>query len=225
MLHTNLSQNNADSAGWKCCGLLSLCFLLLGLLLSMNTIRSENEALASRLSPSILRFHILANSDSKEDQQVKLEVRSLVLDYVQKHLPPDAGKADTIRYLNTNQTEIESMADSYLKSRGFDYTASLELTNCYFPSRTYDSLTFPSGYYDAARILLGKGEGHNWWCVLYPRFCFVDAACKAVPEESREQLKADIKQDDYLALKQDNRPEITFRFRLFPSVTLRQPGP
>ena len=224
MLHTNLSQNSTRTAAWKWHSLLSLCFLLLGLLLSMNAVRAENEALAGRLAPSLLRFHILANSDSKEDQQVKLEVRSLVLDYVKKHLPKDAGKADTIRCLTDNQAEIEALADHYLKKRGFDYSASLELTNCYFPSRTYDGLTFPSGYYDAARILLGKGEGHNWWCVLYPRFCFVDAACKAVPEESRIQLKAGINEDDYLALKQDNRPEITFRFRLFPSVTLRQPG-
>lgn len=210
---------------WNYYALLSLCFLLLSLLLSMNAVRAENEALANRLSPSLLRFHILANSDSKEDQQIKLEVRSLVLELVQAHLSPDADKNQTVRYLNTHQAEIEAAANACLKSRGFDYTARLELTNCYFPSRTYDGLTFPSGYYDAARILLGKGSGHNWWCVLYPRFCFVDAVCKAVPPESLELLKENIKQDDYLALKQDNRPEIQFRFRLFPSVTLRQPAP
>ncbi len=86
---------------WNYYALLSLCFLLLSLLLSMNAVRAENEALASRLAPSLLRFHILANSDSKEDQQVKLEVRSLVLDLVQAHLSPDADKKQTIRYLST----------------------------------------------------------------------------------------------------------------------------
>ena len=165
---------------------LGLGFLFLALLLSMNQVQKQREALAERIAPSLLRFHILANSDSPADQQVKLEVRSLILDYIQELLP--------------------------------DYKAALEITRCYFPTRVYDNMVIPCGQYDAARITLGKGDGHNWWCVLYPRFCFVDAACKEIPRESRNQLRNQINQDDYLALE-NHRPDFEFRFRLFPSFS------
>lgn len=157
---------------------LGLGFLFLALLLSMNQVQKQREALAERIAPSLLRFHILANSDSPADQQVKLEVRSLILDYIQELLPDRQGKEETIRCLREQKAAIEETASQYLAQRGYPYKAALEITRCYFPTRVYDNMVIPCGQYDAARITLGKGDGHNWWCVLYPRFCFVDAACK-----------------------------------------------
>ena len=201
---------------YKKYALLSLSCLLLALILSMSQVRKGQEALADRLSPSLLRFHILANSDRGDDQQVKLEVRSLILDYMQEHLDEDADKEDTMQYLEENKEEVEQLADRYLEEKGFGYQAELELTNCYFPARAYDGLLFPCGYYDAARITLGRGEGHNWWCVLYPRLCFVDAVCSEVPEESEQTLKAELEEGDYLALR-DNRPKLEIRFLMLPN--------
>ena len=120
--------------------------------------------------------------------------------------------------LSQNQEKIETMANAYLKQQGFDYHASLQLTNCYFPTRIYGDYVFPCGYYDAARITLGKGEGHNWWCVLYPQFCFVEEACTSVPGESVSRLEQALKEDDYLALK-NNRPDVEIRFFLFPQLS------
>ena len=192
---------------------LGLGFLFMALLLSMNQVQQQREALAQRIAPSLLRFHILANSDSSADQQVKLEVRSLILDYIQELLPPEQGKKETIRCLREQKAAIEKTASQYLAQRG------------YFPTRVYDNMVIPCGEYDAARITLGKGKGHNWWCVLYPRFCFVDAACKEIPKESRSQLRNQINQDDYLALE-NHRPDFEFRFRLFPSFSFsKSPAP
>lgn len=200
---------------YKKYALLSLGCLLLAMLLTLAQVQKGQEALADRLSPSLLRFHILANSDSGRDQEVKLKVRSLLLDYMQKQLDGDADKEETVEYLQNHQREVEQLADRYLEENGFDYQAKLELTNCYFPTRVYDGLVFPCGNYDAARITLGKGDGHNWWCVLYPRLCFVDAACSEIPEESERKLAAELKESDYLALR-DNRPKIEIRFLIFP---------
>ena len=197
------------------------CFLF-AMLLSQGKLQKQREDLAASLSPSVLRFHILADSDNAADQQVKLEVRSLVLDYLKEHLPEYPDKQDTISCLSENQKEIEQLANDYLKQRGFDYRTSLQLTHCYFPTRRYGKLVFPCGFYDAARITLGKGSGHNWWCVLYPQFCFVDAACTAVPQESARLLQRELGEEGYLAL-QDNRPEVQIRFRLFPHLTLNPP--
>lgn len=193
----------------------SCSFLLLALLFSFAHIRENQEALAGHLAPSILRFHILADSDSSNDQEVKLEVRSLIMDYLNQELGDSAGKEETVDYLNTHADTIEQIAGDYLNAKGFTYGARLELTNCYFPMRAYGPLTFPSGNYDAARIILGSGQGRNWWCVLYPRFCFVDAVCSEVPADTMNQLETSLKQDDYLAL-QDSRPEVKIRFLLFP---------
>lgn len=204
---------------------LGLGFLFLALLLSMNQVQKQREALAERIAPSLLRFHILANSDSPADQQVKLEVRSLILDYIQELLPDRQGKEETIRCLREQKAAIEETASQYLAQRGYPYKADLEITRCYFPTRVYDNMVIPCGQYDAARITLGKGDGHNWWCVLYPRFCFVDAACKEIPRESRNQLRNQINQDDYLALE-NHRPDFEFRFRLFPSFSFsKSPNP
>ncbi len=213
-------NKNKNRYEYSCRSFLRLalgCFIL-ALLLGLGQVQKEREALAGRLAPSILRFHILANSDGKEDQQVKLEVRSLILDYIRKLLPDDAGKAGTAACLLKNRDAIEHCADRYLSENGFDYQASLQVTQCYFPTRVYDRIVFPCGTYDAVRITLGKGKGHNWWCVLYPRFCFVDAACSETPEESLALLRQNLNQDDYLALE-DHRPEIRICFRLFPGIS------
>lgn len=193
-----------------------LACLILALLLGMTHLQQQREALASRLAPSVLRFHILANSDSDADQTVKLEVRSLVLDFLAEQKPEN--KADTIRLLEENRAAIEQTANTCLARQGFPYQARLQITRDYFPTRVYDKLVIPCGYYDAARITLGRGDGHNWWCVLYPRFCFLDAACQEVPGDSLHQLQETLNQDDFLALE-DHRPDLTIRFFLFPSFS------
>ncbi|MDO4268015.1 MAG: stage II sporulation protein R [Eubacteriales bacterium] len=200
---------------WKKDACLGLFLLLFGLLLSMSRLQESREALAGRLAPSILRFHILANSDSQADQQVKLEVRSLILDYVAANTKETDGKEETAVFFNGHRAQVESLAGAYLAKRGFSYGARLSLAPSYFPTRVYGDFVFPCGTYDAVRIILGNGDGRNWWCVLYPRFCFVDAACGEIPASSRRVLENSINQDDFLLLE-NHRPDIDFAFRLFP---------
>ena len=124
------------------------------------------------------------------------------------------------RYIEEHKASIEDLAKQYLTQKGFGYGAALQLLTCYFPARAYGSMVFPCGFYDAVRIILGKGEGHNWWCVLYPRFCFTDGICSEVPSESVKKLQEEINQDDFLSIK-DRRPDIIIRLRLFPEFFLR----
>lgn len=183
----NRSFSPRHPLSWQSCIILSSACFLLAFLLSMNYLQKEREAMASRLAPFVLRLHILADSDDNADQQVKMEIRSLILDYLKNHLSSSADKAETISCLKKHQKEIETMADRYLQQKGFDYHARLQLTNDYFPTRIYGKYLFPCGRYDAARITLGTGRGHNWWCVLYPQFCLVDATCQVLPETSKAE--------------------------------------
>lgn len=201
---------------------LFLMLLFLLLLLSMGSLQKSREALAGRIAPSILRFHILANSDCAEDQDVKLEVRSYLLDWIHDRLPQNVDSKETmVTWLTENQTSLETAADRFLEQKGMPYQMHLSLEHTYFPTRVYDNLVIPCGSYDAARVILGAGNGHNWWCVLFPRFCFLDEVCKEIPEESRDELRTKLNQGDY-SLLEDHRPDFKIRFFFIPQ--LQVPG-
>lgn len=201
----------------------ALC-LFTAFLLSMSLRLDFNEALANRISPNILRFHVLADSNSSEDQRIKLGVRNLVVDYIRCHLGEDASKEETIALLSSSRKEIVAIAHDYLLSQGKDCSIALTLTRDYFPTKAYGDFVFPCGIYDTARLTIGSGRGHNWWCVLYPPLCYTDPINAVVPEESKNKLKEAVDQKDYLALlprggdekKQEaqNPPAVNVRFFL-----------
>lgn len=177
----------------------ALCFLT-AFLTALTARQQNNEALAARIAPEILRFHILANSDSPADQQLKMDVKGLVIRYVNENLGSGATKDETAAWLLDHKPDIETMAEDYIRSQGQSYTAALSLTRDYFPTKAYGDMVFPCGTYEAARLTLGSGRGHNWWCVLYPPLCYVDSMNAVVPESSKQTLMTLIPDDDYQAL-------------------------
>ena len=189
---------------------LCLTCLLLAFLFTMAGQRQSDEAMAARIAPEILRFHVLANSDSDEDQQLKLRVRTLLLDSIYEKLGENASLDDTKEYVLANKDSLEQEAEDYMKAEGYDYPAHMEVTECYFPTKTYGDMVFPCGTYDAVRVEIGKGKGHNWWCVLYPPLCFVDSTYAVVPDSSREILRESLDAADYQALLK-KQPEVHIR--------------
>lgn len=158
------------------------------------------QAVHDDLSDHILRFHVLANSDSDEDQTLKLSVKTAVLNYLETALPENADLESTKAFLAAHEAEIRKIAEDQIASAGFDYSVSLSLEPWYFPTKSYGDLTFPCGTYEAFRIVIGDGGGKNWWCVLYPSLCFVDVTSGVVPEDSREELRTILDEDTYEAL-------------------------
>lgn len=183
-----------------------------GILIHHAGQRQSDEAMAARIAPEILRFHVLANSDSDEDQQLKLRVRTLLLDSIYEKLGENASLDDTKEYVLANKDSLEQEAEDYMKAEGYDYPAHMEVTECYFPTKTYGDMVFPCGTYDAVRVEIGKGKGHNWWCVLYPPLCFVDSTYAVVPDSSREILRESLDAADYQALLK-KQPEVHIRIR------------
>lgn len=119
-----------------------------------------------------IRIHIRANSNSAEDQAVKLSVRDAVIGYLTPKLKNAASRSDAYSIIEDSIGGITAKADKVLCSYGFSYAAGARLTNEYFPARSYDGVVFDSGYYDALIVELGSGSGDNWWCVAYPPLCF-----------------------------------------------------
>lgn len=204
---------------------LFLCItcLFLALLLALAINRQKEEALALRIAPEILRFHVLANSDSQKDQALKLKVRNLLLNSIYDDLGENASLEETKSYVISHREELEEKAESYMKELGYDYPAHMELTNCYFPTKAYGDLIFPCGSYDAVRVKIGKGKGHNWWCVLYPPLCFVDASYAVVPETSKEILLHSLNQKDYEKLLA-KEPKVRIRFKLAELISESKPA-
>lgn len=205
---------------------LSMLLWLSAFLLIMGGLRRKSEALASRISPEILRFHVLANSDSDEDQAVKLLVKDMLLDEIRWSLSPEnaASRAGICDHIMKNRAILEQKTDRFLADCGMSYRSEIRLEHCLFPEKTYGDMTFPAGTYDAVRVMLGNGRGRNFWCVLYPSLCYLDSTHAIVPEESKELLRALIPEDDFYALLQARRKDITEKTEqesILPRVNIR----
>ena len=144
-------------------GLILICFAAIGF---MNA-APAHAVLTS--NTGVLRLHVIAASDSEEDQSAKLAVRDAILPLFSKA----ESYADARAFLLSHGSEIQSAAEAALSARGLDYGVQLSLGRETFPDRTYGDLLFPAGDYDALCVRLGPAEGHNWWCVLFPPLCIV----------------------------------------------------
>lgn len=129
------------------------------------------QAECADISDEVFRLHILANSDSEQDQSLKLKVRDRVLQYTKSLFENAKSKEEAESVISDNLQSISNVAYSEVLDNGYDYQVKAEITNMYFTTRYYENYTLPSGMYDALRITIGSGNGHNWWCVMYPSIC------------------------------------------------------
>lgn len=127
--------------------------------------------LANACAPAPLRLHVLANSDSAEDQQVKLKVRDAVLNVTKDGILKCENAQEAKEYIEQNLEIIVATANDTLEENGFDYTAQAKVGISHFPDREYKGTFYPEGDYEALRVLLGDAEGQNWWCVMFPPLC------------------------------------------------------
>ena len=175
-------------------------------------IYSYANSVSKDLENNIFRLHILANSDSIEDQQVKYEVRDSLLKYMQEISKGCKTKQEAIEKAKENKEQFEKIANDILQENGCDYTVQIEICKTTFPNKNYGDIELPKGKYDALEVKLGNAEGHNWWCVMYPSLCFVDTKTGIVPEESKELLRENLSEEDYsLITKQDQGYEFKFK--------------
>lgn len=134
----------------------------------------ENEKAIDGFKKDIIRFHIRANSDRKEDQDLKLEIRDEILDEM-GHKFESSNSLEESRYIILeNMDNMKDIAEKVIKGRGEDYEVEISLGQDYFPIRKYGNMVFPQGEYETLMIKIGEARGENWWCVMFPPLCFVD---------------------------------------------------
>ncbi len=147
------------------------------------------DAQSREISREVVRLHILANSDSEEDQRLKLTVRDAVLRLCADIYPGSCTKEEAESLLRKKLPQIEAEARRVVRECGYDYPVRGELVNMYFTTRTYGNVTLPAGKYDALRIEIGSGQGHNWWCVMFPPICVGAAQARISDALSPEQTE------------------------------------
>ena len=188
-------------------------FVVTGILMFLYHRAVRWQRVQQGISKEVLRLHVVANSDSKEDQELKMKVKDTVVAYLRGTMS-DAGSVEEARaQIEKHLPEIEAIAKEKMQSEGYDYEAEAELGESYFPIKEYGDLTFPAGNYEALRVNLGKSAGKNWWCVMYPSLCFVDSTYQIVPETSKEKLKNNLTEEEYNSLL-DGGDEVHFSFRI-----------
>lgn len=125
-------------------------------------------------APTPFRLHVIANSDSEADQQVKLQVRDAVLDATKDAILQCTNAQEAREYIEEDLEIIEKTANETLAENGFDYSAAAQVGTFHFPEKTYQDVTYPEGDYQALEVTLGDGDGHNWWCVMFPPLCLME---------------------------------------------------
>lgn len=155
-----------------------------------------------QIAKEIIRFHVIADSDRESDQQLKLKVKEAVVAELRTKLSAAENKEEAEKIILNNIEEIENISNAVIKENGFDYRAKVSLGQAVFPVKLYGDLAFPAGTYEALRIKLGKAEGKNWWCVMFPTLCFVDEAKEEITEENKEKFKAVLTKEEYESLSQ-----------------------
>lgn len=163
------------------------------------------EATQVRLASQVIRLHVLANSDSEEDQALKLEVRDRVLETTSALLTGETEPQAAAVLLNQHLDDIAQTAAQEISAQGHDDRVEVRLEQTWFPTRQYQGISLPAGNYLALRVLIGAAEGHNWWCVVFPKLC--------LPAVSERALETSTLTPGQISLLQEEETSYVFRFK------------
>ena len=185
------------------------------------------NAVSEDIAQSVFRLHVIANSDSKEDQDLKYKVRDKVLEYMNEISMDCSSKEEVILLAEEHKEEFKKIAEDVIKENGYDYTVNISIGNFDFPTKTYGDISLPAGEYDALRIEIGEAKGQNWWCVMFPPLCFVDVTSGVVLDESKEVMKENLNDEEYNLISDKESSDIQFKFSLiefFKGITFAKTG-
>lgn len=192
------------------------CFIILIILFLCYTsicAFSYASSVSSDIADSVFRLHIIANSDSSEDQKLKLLVRDEVLKYMKEISSNASSKEEIISIMNEHIDDFKDIAISTIVNEGYNYDVNLSIGNFDFPTKTYGDISLPAGKYDALRIEIGDAKGQNWWCVMFPTLCFVDVSSGELDEDSKNVLESSLTDEEFDLVSHENLG-VNFKFKI-----------
>lgn len=185
--------------------------VLIAILLSTTLIISREiskiEAYTYDYKEKLIRFHVIANSDTDEDQELKLKVRDAVIAYLQPKLENSKSIEESETIIKREYSNLEEISNKVIYDNGYDYSVDIGLQYSYFPAKQYSSVVLPAGKYKALKIIIGEGKGKNWWCVMFPPLCFVDDQNGVIDEKTDKKLKEILTPEEYDLIMSKNKTE------------------
>ena len=197
---------------WKKIIINLLMAVLLGMCSLQGIAAAGQASLQKGIASGVIRFHVLADSDAKEAQQVKLQVKDRIVSYLDPLLR-DADSAEECRSrIRSHLRVIEEKSRQTLEKQGVSCAESADLKRDWFPEKTYGDCTFPAGVYEALQIRIGSASGRNWWCVLYPGLCFENSLKGVVTDEGKEKLARVLTEEEMACVMDQGKVKIRFRW-------------
>ena len=193
-----------------------LNFLLLSILFSLFLfINMKNYAttVSNNLENNIFRLHIIANSNSTQDQDLKLKIRDVVIEYINKTQENLNSKQEIINNITYNLPTIQKLVEETIKKYNFDYNVSVEIGNFYFPTKHYGNISLPAGMYGSIKIKIGSANGENWWCSLFPPLCFTNISTGIIDETTKNDLKETLENEEFSIIT-NTSSKYKFKFKL-----------
>lgn len=192
-----------------------LILLLLLLALVPMRVHYENRKMQEEIAEKILRFHVIANSDSKEDQELKLKVRDAVGLYMKDEMKYVNSRKEAEQTANANLENIEKIAKEVIEKEGKSYTVNASVGQVDFPVKTYGNYSFPAGTYEALEVVIGEGGGRNWWCVMYPNMCFQGSMYEVIDKEAKTSLQEVLTEEEYDSIIENDDYKVQFKYLSF----------
>ena len=172
------------------------------------------QAISNDLKESVFRLHVIANSDSDDDQNLKYVVRDNLLKYMNELCKDCSSKKEAIEVAKSHKEYFKNIAEETVRAEGYLYNVEIEIGEFDFPTKNYGDISFPAGLYDAMEVKIGSAKGHNWWCVMFPPLCFVDISSGTVPESSKQVLESELTEEEFALISDNLNSDINFKFRL-----------
>ena len=192
-----------------------LSILILSLIVVISTMTVSISGEVNKISTAsedyknkLIRFHVIANSDSDEDQNLKLKVRDAVIDYLQPKLELSSSIEESETIIKSEYKELENISKNIVLENGYKYDISVGIDYSTFPTKQYSNVVLPAGEYKALRIIIGEGKGKNWWCVMFPPLCFVDEQSSIIDTDTDKKLREVLTEEEYALIAQNNKKQV-----------------
>ena len=187
--------------------------LAVALFVGLFPVHGEEE-----IYDTVVRLHVLANSDSEEDQALKLKVRDRIIEIVSPEVKDCKSQSEAIAAIGGVMGELEAAAEEVVRSEGYDYDVKIVIGEEQYPTKIYESCAFPAGEYVSMRVLIGDGDGENWWCCLFPPLCMSAASEDSAKNNEEAFISVGLTGDQYKLITESDKPKYRVRFKILETA-------
>lgn len=188
---------------------LSLVGIILMMTITVNSEVNKIDQASESYKEKLIRFHVIANSDTDEDQELKLKVRDGIIKYLEPKLAKSRSIKESESIIKNEYENLEKTSKDIILKNGYNYDVQIGIQYSTFPTKQYSSIVLPAGEYKALKVVIGEGKGKNWWCVMFPPLCFVDKENGVIDKSTDEKLKKALTEDEYNLIVQKDEKKVS----------------